>query len=165
MFAGVCNSRDAARASCFGRVVNEGVGLDLLPPAMDNRANLHESLFSRNSTPPTNPPPFPNTNSSPNLVESLFQNISAPAEHHPDIPDSSLPLPEDPPGSVADRQNALLSLIGSGPSSSATNRPLQPSQQQPQQIPTPPGSSSRSNASPPQTETQKILEQMIGGSV
>ncbi|KAF8969897.1 hypothetical protein BDZ97DRAFT_1915012 [Flammula alnicola] len=63
------------------------------------------------------------------------------------------------PSTIAERQNSLLSLIGAP----ATNRPPplpQPAQQQPQQIPTPPGSSQRSNASPPQIETQKILEQM-----
>jgi len=161
----------------------------ILPPTMDNRANLHESLFSRNSTPPTHPPPqqhpFPQhnpNNSAPSLIDSLFQNITAPAEHHPAPSDShsidiytesaaiapALSLPDDPanaPGTVAERQNALLSLIGST-GTSATNRPApapQPSQQQPQQVPTPPGSSARSNASPPQTGTQKMLEQMIGG--
>jgi hypothetical protein len=159
------------------------------PPTMDNRTNLHESLFSRNSTPPTHPPPqqhpFPQhvaNNSAPNLIDSLFQNISAPADHHPAPKDShsidiytesaaiapALSHPEDSvtaPGTVAERQNALLSLIGTG-SSATANRPApasQPSQQQSQQAPTPPGSSSRSNASPPTAGTQKILEQMIGG--
>lgn len=85
------------------------------------------------------------------------------------------------PNTIADRQNSLLSLIGA--SSAVRSQPLsqpvqqqpQPQQQQqqpqqqpapqpqPQQIPTPPASSQRSNASPPQTETQKMLEQMIGG--
>ena len=170
---------------------------------MDNRATLHDTLFSRNSTPPTSTPqhqPFTSShisnNSSPNLIDSLFQNLSppAPAEQHQSpaaptaIPESHPPesyvpenyhdpsaaasvlsLPEDTaisPNTIAERQNSLLSLIGAP----ATNRPSQPVvqqqqpvQPQPQQVPTPPGSSQRSNASPPQSEAQKMLDQMLGG--
>lgn len=187
-----------ACSSCLRQKVGGCSFLAPLPPSaiMDNRANLHDSLFSRNSTPPTSPPqhpPFPpSNNSSPNLIDSLFQNLSAPApvEHQVSAPvvtnpeshpvesyhdstgvTSVMSLPEDTaisPNTIAERQNSLLSLIGAP----ATNRPPpvqqqqpqpQQTQQQPQQVPTPPGSSQRSNASPPHTETQKMLEQMIGG--
>ena len=140
---------------------------------MDARPNLHENLFSRNSTPPANP------TAAPSLIDSRFQNIPPPdpqPEQHPlDLYDQN-PLPDEqtsrssPTASVAERQNALLSLIGGPPPSSANRPPQLPQQQppvqsqpQPQQIPTPPGSSQRSNASPPQTDTQKMLEQIISG--
>ncbi|KAH9484164.1 hypothetical protein JR316_0003644 [Psilocybe cubensis] len=162
---------------------------------MDNRANLHETLFSRNSTPPAQQPlpQYPSvrsaaSSSTPSIIDTLFQNITAPApaDHQPTLPEPHAPEPYESPainpglladetatrsspnaGSVAERQNALLSLIG-GPA--ATTRPpvsQQPQQgpsQAPQQVPTPPGSSQRSNASPSGNDTQKILEQMMSGS-
>ncbi|PPQ78521.1 hypothetical protein CVT25_011793 [Psilocybe cyanescens] len=166
-------------------------------PIMDNRANLHDTLFSRNSTPPAQQshPQYPSvrsvaSNSTPSLIDSLFQNISAPppAEHQPTQPESHPTETYDSPAintslladdsanrsspntnTVAERQNALLSLIG-GPATTTTRPPplpqqsQQPPSQPPQQVPTPPGSSQRSNASPSGNDTQKILEQMMGGS-
>ena len=155
---------------------------------MDNRANLHDALFSRNSTPPTNqPPPHPfspniSNNSTPSLIDSLFQGIPAPSSdqhsiHHVDPhdtydPPSVLPMasmPEDPVSSpssnTTERQNALLSLLGGGPTMAPRTQPMpQPAQNPPQQVPTPPGSTSqRSNASPQGTDPQKLLEQIMGG--
>ena len=134
-------------------------------PTMDNRPNLHESLFSRNSTstPPNNPEqhPFsPHIASSPSLIDTLFHSQPPPSDHKRDVekydtppvaqnvplPDAALNVP-----SATDRQAALLSLF------------TQPSQA-PQQVPTPPGSSSRSNSSPQQpADSQKLLEQILGG--
>lgn len=214
-------------ASCFGRV---GVGwvrkstrtLCLLPSSpMDNRSNLHEPLFSRNSnsTPPTSPPQhhaFPQqshiaNNSTPSLIDALFQNMSAPAPnpehnspqgslHEPHPVDSyhessgvasvMSPTEETPLSSntIADRQNSLLSLIGApmagrpqpAPQPVQSVQQQQPTQlqqqqqqqqqsQQPQsipqsqQVPTPPSSSQRSNVSPLQSDTQKVLENIISG--
>ncbi|KAF9567613.1 hypothetical protein CPC08DRAFT_740144 [Agrocybe pediades] len=179
---------------------------------MDNRADLHESLFSRNSTPPNQSSPqhqpyspqhVANT-STPSLIDSLFQNLPPPtntnerqshqqsaSEPHPvetyDTPSSNPPgsLPDESAnrsspnaGNVAERQNALLALIGGPPAPNRppqqTAQPLQqplplpqPQQQQPpqpQQVPTPPGSSQRSNASPSSNDTAKMLEQMISGT-
>ncbi|KAF8163142.1 hypothetical protein B0H34DRAFT_764448 [Crassisporium funariophilum] len=158
---------------------------------MDNRANLHDSLFSRNSTPPiqtahNQPQPFVsqhNNSSSPNLIDSLFQHISAPSpDHQPPASDahsahsvesfdsaSITPVTfsdehPTPPSNTNHTAASLLSMIGGGPS--AANRPQPPSQTLSQQAPSPPGSSSqRSNASPPHNDTQKILlEQLMGGS-
>lgn len=67
------------------------------------------------------------------------------------------------------QQPSQLSQQPTQPSAQPSTQPsLQSSQQpsQPQQAPTPPGSSQRSNASPPQTDTQqKLLEQLMSGSV
>ncbi len=164
---------------------------------MENRPNLHETLFSRNSTPPTQPlpdqhlfSPHIGANSSPSIIDALFQNLPAapPAasdqssilnkgvDMHPvekyDTPPlaPNAPLPSDlgvssqsgsnSTSSATEKQNALLSLLNPP----ATGRSAQPPQVQPQQIPTPPGSSSRSNASPHQgTDSQKLLDQIMGG--
>ncbi|KAF8905988.1 hypothetical protein CPB84DRAFT_1705198 [Gymnopilus junonius] len=122
---------------------------------MDGRPNLHENLFSRNSTPPAS------NNSAPNLIDSLLHSAESQPESHPaDLYDSN-PLPADQPtrssptASVAERQNALLTLIGGPPPQQQPQ-----SQPQPQQIPTPPGS----HSSPPHNEVQKMLEQMITGT-
>ncbi|CAA7267927.1 unnamed protein product [Cyclocybe aegerita] len=162
---------------------------------MDNRPNLHESLFSRNSTPPSSQqaqhpfsPQHISNNSSPSLIDSLFQGISPPAPDHQSTLDShpseiydsaslapGAPLPPDEPvnsqsasnsSTATERQNALLSLLSGGPPPAPRPQPVaQPPQNLPQQVPTPPGSSSqRSNASPQQTETQKILDQIMGGT-
>ncbi len=142
---------------------------------MDNRANLHDNFFSRTSTPPTNPlPPPPDqhpfsphlgSNSSPSLIDALFPPTAPPDEQHISIDhpvekSESAVLNESVTNSATatDRQNALLSLLP------ATNS--RSPQVQPQQVPTPPGSSSRSNASPQQpTDPQKLLEQMMTGCV
>jgi len=144
---------------------------------MDNRdrANLHDSFFSRTSTPPTNPlPPPPDqhpfsphlgSNSSPSLIDALFPPIAPPDEQHIPI-DHPVEKSEAaaPNESATDRQNALLSLL---PATNSRSQPItQPPHVQPQQVPTPPGSSSRSNASPQQpTDPQKLLEQMMSGCV
>lgn len=148
-------------------------------PIMDNRPNLHESLFSRNSTPPTNPEQHmfsPHISSPSNLIDTLFPALPPPAPvdkidiEKYDTPSvaPSAPLPADTGSNVSsatDRQNALLSLLG--PTTTTRSQPLpQQSQAQPQQVPTPPGSSSRSNASPQQAaDSQKLLEQIMGGWV
>jgi hypothetical protein len=71
----------------------------------------------------------------------------------------------------AERQSALLSLLGGAPQPPSTNaRQAQPQQQTqqgslPQQVPTPPGSSQRSDNSPAHNEAQGkfLLEQLMGG--
>ncbi|THV07877.1 hypothetical protein K435DRAFT_772233 [Dendrothele bispora CBS 962.96] len=152
---------------------------------MDNR-NLNE-LFSRGPSPPVAPQSMQQQYTSPpnvsptNKIDSLFQHLStsSPSEHSShqhsasanqsttDLPDSGS-IPTTPIMAISDelvsvpnpdRQSALLSLLGNV-SSSAPVGPL------PQQIPTPPGSSHRSGASPNHNETQGkiLLEQLMSGN-
>ncbi|KAF8078122.1 hypothetical protein FPV67DRAFT_1464268 [Lyophyllum atratum] len=161
---------------------------------MDNRVNPLHELFSRGSTPPVQPqplqPPISN-NSSPNQIDSLFHHLTTPSDHQHQsgghISDnygssasvtSLLSLTDEPITSSAsnasatnaDRQSALLSLLGSGPSTfnprgvpSAGTGPAMP-----QQVPTPPGSSQRSGSgsTPTHNETQGkfLLEQLMAGN-
>jgi hypothetical protein len=167
---------------------------------MDNRANpLHNlNLFSRGATPPVPqsqhqqyPSQHLSQNSSPSQIDNLFHHLSSPPEQHqsgndygvnsaPNSPVRS--LTDEPANSsvsalnntAADRQSALLSLLG-GPSGAnarggavaAPPLPQQvPTQQVPtQQVPTPPGSSQRSGASPTHNEAQGkiLLEQLMAG--
>lgn len=73
-----------------------------------------------------------------------------------------------PINSTADRQSALLSLLGSVSNSGGNGRgaggggPTQP-----QQVPTPPGSSQRTGHSPPNNDSEihgkNLLEQLMSG--
>lgn len=140
--------------------------------------NLIDSLFNHISSPPDH-----QGQQSPTLDTPSSDNLSASAPITPVMPLTDEPL--NPSTSTnttnADRQSALLSLLsGPGPRSAPVQNPQQSQQlqqtqqtqqtqqaqqlQQPQQVPTPPGSSQRSNASPPHTENQKILlEQLMSG--
>ncbi|KAF9452878.1 hypothetical protein P691DRAFT_803161 [Macrolepiota fuliginosa MF-IS2] len=73
--------------------------------------------------------------------------------------------PSAPATTVTERQSALLSLLG-GPA--VSNRPNIPASNPslPTQVPTPPGSSQRSNASPGHNENQGkiLLEQLMAGN-
>ncbi|KAF7338662.1 hypothetical protein MVEN_02092700 [Mycena venus] len=161
---------------------------------MDNRTNNQiPDLFSRGSTPPITSQPslqqqYSNShNASPNQIDSLFHHLSSSTEHQPESYLNSAPLtpamtssdehqepqqqqqqqpPQQVPPSVstasnADRQSALLSLL-SGP----TNPPRAAVGANPQQVPTPPSASTRSNASPTHNETQGkiLLEQLMSGN-
>lgn len=157
--------------------------------------NPHESLFSRGgSTPPIGQlygNPTQSSSNSPNHIESLFSNMGAPTTTGEPIPvgtstniyanptfatsnmsfhddaASSGSAPANP--STTDRQSALLSLLGTvsnpggsvrGPSGGAPPVP------QPQQVPTPPGSSHMSgNSSGNDNESQGkfLLEQLMSG--
>lgn len=87
-----------------------------------------------------------------------------------EVPSSNTTTASTNTQSLAERQNALLSLLA-GPPSNAATRSI--NQQQPapqtQQIPTPPGSSSqRSNASPAsnaEVQGKLLLEQLMSGCV
>ncbi|KAK7049242.1 hypothetical protein VNI00_005843 [Paramarasmius palmivorus] len=130
-------------------------------------------------------PKYLSHNISSNQIESLFQNLSAsPSDHHhaPSASQSStaddFSTPTTPPimsiiddpvaspsasiSSISDRQSALLSLLG-GPSSAQSSSSTT---QQPTQVPTPPGSSQRSGASPSHNEAQGkfLLEQLMAGN-
>ncbi len=131
--------------------------------------NLIDSLFQNLSPPapaeqhqsPAAPTAIPESHPPESYVPENYHDQSAAA--------SVMSLPEDTaisPNTIAERQNSLLSLIGAPATnrpSQAVVQPQQPVQTQPQQVPTPPGSSQRSNASPPQSEAQKMLDQMLGG--
>jgi hypothetical protein len=155
---------------------------------MDNRATNQipdRDLFSRGSTPPIASQPslqqqYSNShNTSPNQIDSLFHNIGSSSDHHSDTYLNSEPAtpimtssdeqpqqqqpPQIPPSistSSADRQSALLSLL-SGPANPPRGAPAV----NPQQVPTPPSASTRSNASPTHNETQGkiLLEQLMSG--
>ncbi|KAJ7093204.1 hypothetical protein C8R44DRAFT_815841 [Mycena epipterygia] len=150
---------------------------------MDNRANNPiQDLFSRGSTPPIVPQPslqqqYSNShNASPNQIDSLFHHLSSSSsEHQPETYLNSTPSTpvmssndEQPVSSSiststnADRQSALLSLLGppANPRGAAANP------QNPQQVPTPPSASTRSGASPTHNETQGkiLLEQLMSGN-
>ncbi|KAL4268655.1 Enhancer of mRNA-decapping protein 4 WD40 repeat region domain-containing protein [Pleurotus pulmonarius] len=159
------------------------------------RSNTIHELFSRGSTPPpgqqqSQPQPFPSPHAADaptsNQIDSLFHNIASPpadsqqptnqnqgpnvyGNSEPATP--SLSLSEEPVASsvssvsnstAAERQNALLSLLGN-PSSNRSNASTA---SQAQQVPTPPGSSQRSGASPSHNETQGkiLLEQLMAGN-
>lgn len=162
-----------------------------------DRLNLHDNLFSRGgSTPPPSQHygnPTQSSSSSPSQIDSLFHNLSAPSssQHlgpvtgslygnpahatsnmslHDDAVSSSGSAPTNHP--TADRQSALLSLLGtvSNPSGSvrgpSANAPPPPPPPQPQQVPTPPGSSQRSGNSPGndnETQGKYLLEQLMSG--
>ncbi|KAJ7684688.1 hypothetical protein DFH06DRAFT_1156346 [Mycena polygramma] len=157
---------------------------------MDNRANNPiPDLFSRGSSPPIPQPPLQQQYSgshdaSPNQIDSLFHHLSSTSDHHSEPYLSSAPAspvmtssdeqpqpqqqqqqqqqqqvsPSISTSSNVDRQSALLSLLG-GPTNprGAAN---------PQQVPTPPSASTRSNASPTHNETQGkiLLEQLMSGN-
>ncbi|KAJ6618338.1 hypothetical protein B0H10DRAFT_2030437 [Mycena sp. CBHHK59/15] len=151
------------------------------PVTMDNRANNPiQDLFSRGSTPPVQQSlqqQYPNPhNASPNEIDSLFHHLSSSSDHQhqqssaylnsaPSTPVMSSNDEQPPSSSVststnADRQSALLSLLG-GPAN-----PRGPVATNPQQVPTPPSSATRSGASPTHNETQGkiLLEQLMSGN-
>lgn len=158
-----------------------------------DRSNLHENLFSRGtSTPPlSQQPPYANlhpqsSSSSPNHIDSLFHNMSISPSNpqassggsgnlydNPVLATSNMSVNDDaassgsaPINSTADRQSALLSLLGSvsttGGRASGGGVPPQP-----QQVPTPPGSSQRTGHSPPINNGNEagkyLLEQLMSG--
>lgn len=153
--------------------------------------SIHE-LFSRGSTPPipqqAQHQQFPSTSSlshssSPSEIDTLFHQLSSASGQQQSQPQSgpdnygnsspttptstmaseaSITSPIASPNTTADRQSALLSLLG-GPSA-ANARAVGP--QQPQQVPTPPSSSAaRSGASPNHNEASGkiLLEQLMAG--
>jgi hypothetical protein len=152
---------------------------------MDNRSNQTlNDLFSRAATPPANnvalfQSQFGVQNSSAS-IDSLFQTMASATDH--DLPqgpsmahnidpyavhssaDSPINLIDEPPSmmgpnvTATERQNALLSLLSSGPSNPSAN--TSPSNQ----VPTPPAAN-RSQASPPNSEAQGkiLLETLMGG--
>ncbi|KAG6909845.1 hypothetical protein DXG01_015118 [Tephrocybe rancida] len=170
---------------------------------MDNRNPLAE-LFSRGSTPPAQQQQQPqpqqqqqqlpvSSNSSPTQIDSLFHHLTIDRQqqsgaHSSDNYASSasvtslLSLTNEPITSSAsnasatnaDRQSALLSLLGAGPSSATRGVPPPPPVPAPvagppvQQVPTPPGSSQRSGSgsTPTHNEAQGkfLLEQLMAGN-
>lgn len=130
----------------------------------------------------------PSNVTSPTQIDSLFQNLSSSSDQvhqqqhssgqvldaysNASPTTSSLSLMDEPTSAnisvtnstTAERQSALLSLLG-GPSSTNTRTAAVAGPQLPQQVPTPPGSSQRSNASPTHNETQGkiLLEQLMSG--
>ncbi|KAJ7702347.1 hypothetical protein B0H17DRAFT_1043830 [Mycena rosella] len=148
---------------------------------MDNRANnTIPDLFSRGSTPPIASQPslqqYSNSqNASPNQIDSLFHHLSSSSDHQPETYNSAPSTPmmssndehEQQPvsssisaSSNADRQSALLSLLGAPAAPRVAPAP------NPQQVPTPPSASTRSGASPTHNETQGkiLLEQLMSGN-
>ncbi|KAJ7771739.1 hypothetical protein B0H16DRAFT_1660701 [Mycena metata] len=149
-----------------------------------NRANNQiPALFSRGSTPPIPQQQFSTSqNASPNQIDSLFHHLSSGAQEHQSnqsepvylssAPVSPVMTSDDqlqpqqqqqqqamPTASNADRQSALLSLLGGA----ANARAPAPN---PQQVPTPPSASTRSGASPTHNEAQGkiLLEQLMSGN-
>ncbi|KAF9049358.1 hypothetical protein BDZ89DRAFT_1126742 [Hymenopellis radicata] len=137
-------------------------------------------------------PPHLSHNMSSNQIDSLFQHLnpssssdlsqsqqsttsygSGPATPIIDEQPVSSPPTNPTSQSITERQNALLSML-TGPPNNQSGRPAaaqtqqQQQQQQPQQIPTPPGSSQRSNASPPtnaELQGKILLDQLMSGCV
>jgi len=157
-----------------------------------DRPNLHESLFSRGtSTPPPTLKQHYSPHISPNHIDNLFHNMSAPppGQQIGNAPSGNLytnpaalapsnktvdkdALSSSSSAVTVDRQSALLSLLGSVPTSGGNVRgaggggpPPQP-QPLPQQVPTPPGSSQRAGNSPShvsETQGKHLLEQLMSG--
>lgn len=160
-----------------------------------DRSNLHENLFSRGtSTPPlSQQPPYANllphsSSSSPNHLDSLFHNLSISPPNpqlgsggnpnlygNPALATSDMSVNDDavsssgsaPINSTADRQSALLSLLGSVSTSGGNVRGVSGGgPPQPQQVPTPPVSSQRTGNSPPNNGNEAgkyLLEQLMSG--
>ncbi|TCD61419.1 hypothetical protein EIP91_008453 [Steccherinum ochraceum] len=131
----------------------------------------------------------------PNHLDSLFHNLAAPSQrqpspHPPHVVNNNLyagsqEAPASGPatpasvtaGSVAstgstsnpntDRQNALLSLLGSVTPQNTVHQPNpQPSAPAPpQQVPTPPGSAPRAGPSNSESQGKILLEQLMSGNV
>ena len=161
---------------------------------MDHQ-NPHESLFSRGgSTPPMGQHfgnPTQSSSNSPNNIDSIFSSMSAAPTTGEPLPvgsstnpyvnpafaTSNMSFHDDtaPSGSVpantstTDRQSALLSLLGTVSNSGGSVRGPSgggPPVSQPQQVPTPPGSSHKSgNSSGNDNESQGkfLLEQLMSG--
>lgn len=87
---------------------------------------------------------------------------ATPASVHGGSVTSSGSAPSNP---TADRQNALLHLLGSvsSPPSSAQNVPLPAPQAPPPRASTPPGTSSRPVGSTSETQGKYLLEQLMSG--
>ncbi|KAG6869084.1 hypothetical protein C0993_003404 [Termitomyces sp. T159_Od127] len=163
---------------------------------MDNRNPLAE-LFSRGSTPPATQQQQslqqPPSNASPTQIDSLFKHLAV--DHQPQASghvsdtygtsasaSSLLSLADEPISSAAsntsatnaERQNALLTLLGGGTSTmNVCGVPVQASVPVsgpvvPQPVPTPPGSSQRSGSggTPTHNEAQGkyLLEQLMAGN-
>lgn len=158
-----------------------------------DRGNLHENLFSRGGSTP--PPAqratlfaSQSSSSSPSHLDSLFQNLSAPPSTQPlsslgteDLYSnpahtvSNMSVNDDAHSSTssgapithttADRQSALLSLLGSVSSPASSIRgvngggpPL------PQQVPTPPRpSQGNSPNNDNESQGKYLLEQLMSG--
>ncbi|KZP02996.1 hypothetical protein FIBSPDRAFT_1055513 [Athelia psychrophila] len=154
-----------------------------------DHGNLHENLFSRGGqTPPSVPRPTfaQSSSSSPSHLDTLFQNLSAPSSTNQvnklepedlysnpvhalsnmSINDdahstSSAPIMHSP----ADRQSALLSLLGSVSSPTSTHQGLS-SAGHPPQPQTPPAPSQRTGNSPNndnELQGKFLLEQLMAG--
>lgn len=131
-----------------------------------------------------------------NALDSLFQNLTAPAQsqvssqppavsNNPfqgplqDVPHSGPATPASvnagsvtsshsgPSHATADRQNALLSLLGAvtSPATSTTSIPNIQSMapMAPQQVPTPPGSAPRLPPTTSESQGKFLLEQLMSG--
>lgn len=121
-----------------------------------------------------------------NALDSLFHNLTAPTSSQTapqpssnvytvpaDVPHSGPATPASvnagsissthsgPMNATADRQNALLSLLGAVTSTTSSNQQgqSQPSAHQPQQVPTPPGSAPRMGPE----QTKILLDQLMSG--
>jgi hypothetical protein len=162
------------------------------------RPSNYQELFSRGASPPesqsqhqlySNPPHASSTNQ----IDSLFNNITPSSSQQPlaglgggnsygnsdpatqnapstfDDPNSASTATQNNPVPDRERQNALLSLLGSVSSTNTQGQAgaAPAAQPMPQQVPTPPGSSQRSGPSPndSNTETQGkiLLEQLMSG--
>ncbi|KAL0947371.1 hypothetical protein HGRIS_013487 [Hohenbuehelia grisea] len=160
-----------------------------------NRPNNIQDLFSRGATPPAPQQQHTSYQgahaqdaASSNTIDSLFHGLTNPNDQQqssnqvsnfgsgnsepstPSMPMIDEPLTSSAVSSVSattasERQNALLSLLGQ-PSSNANANARSASYSGPQQVPTPPGSSQRSGASPNHNEAQGkiLLEQLMSGN-
>lgn len=133
-------------------------------------SDLIDSLFSNIMPPHDHQPQQPASLDAPQPNPDSYQVVSAPISPAMPVTDELVTSSSSAPSSsgqtaVQERQNALLSLFNNPPTQPAFRPGPAPSNAQPQQIPTPPGSS-RSNVSPAlsnQHENQKILlEQLMG---
>lgn len=121
-----------------------------------------------------------NPNTSANPIDNLFQNLTSPDQLHrqpgqqplevynnPSPPNVAADDPNivinSPNVTTAERQNALLSLLG-GPTATVRNSQPQTQGPLPQQVPTPPGGpSQRSNEVNNETQGKILLEQLMAG--
>src|ERR1700730_9580589 len=134
---------------------------------MDRPANVPE-LFSRGSTPPSdpqfqrlpynNPPPHP---SNANTLDTLFHGISTTQQHSVGLPPGFAGppnvIPEPPLTILDDRQNALLTLLGTVSPLASQSRTIPPAtSQNVTQIPTPPGTTNTS-----ESQGKYLLDQLM----
>ncbi|KAI0747987.1 hypothetical protein C8Q80DRAFT_1102878 [Daedaleopsis nitida] len=126
-----------------------------------------ESLFNGLGAPSaSHVSPQPSVASANNIYygpqEQPHSGPATPASGHAGSVSSNV---SGPSNQTAERQNALLSLLGSVSTPSTNPQPIPPvGPMQPQQVPTPPGSAPRGGMTSSESQGKLLLEQLMSGA-